>query len=100
MFGTGGVGLMGLDTDDRYQQLAVENCSIAIWSRLTANSQTAEVVPTILEKIGGKGAVVDFVGSEQTASLALGFLSGGGTYVNVGLFGDELRAPLAVLALR
>ncbi|WOS65513.1 MDR/zinc-dependent alcohol dehydrogenase-like family protein [Sinorhizobium fredii] len=31
---------------------------------------------------------------------ALGILSGRGTYVNVGLFGGELRAPLAVLALR
>ena len=38
-------------------------------------------------------AVIDFVGSEQSAALGLGVLAAGGLLVVVGLFGGELRAP-------
>ena len=49
---------------------------------------------------GGLVAVVDFVGSGQTSSLALSVLRTDGTYVNVGLFGGLLQEPLALLAQR
>ena len=67
---------------------------------LVANSRNADITPAILKKTGGINAVVDLVASEQTSALALGLLSHGGTYVNVGLFGGELRIPLPVLILR
>ena len=49
---------------------------------------------------GGAAAVIDFVGSEQSAALGLGVLAAGGLLVVVGLFGGELRAPLPHWPLR
>jgi D-arabinose 1-dehydrogenase-like Zn-dependent alcohol dehydrogenase len=110
IIGMGGVGLMGLavakgigfekvlaiDISDERLTLAQTEYG----ADLVANSQSGDITPAILKKTGGINAVVDFVGSEQTAALALGLLSSGGTYVNVGLFGGELRIPLPVLNLR
>ena len=45
-------------------------------------------------------AVVDLVGSEQTARLALEVLANGGTYVSVGLFGGQLNVPWTMLNMR
>jgi 2-furoyl-CoA dehydrogenase large subunit len=50
--------------------------------------------------LGGVIAVVDLVGSDKTAALALSILRNGGTYVSVGLFGGTLNVPLAVLNSR
>jgi D-arabinose 1-dehydrogenase-like Zn-dependent alcohol dehydrogenase len=110
IIGMGGVGLMGLavakgigfekvlaiDINDERLTLAETEYG----ADLVANSRNADITSAILKKTGGINAVVDFVGSEQTSALALGLLSRGGTYVNVGLFGGELRIPLAALTLR
>jgi D-arabinose 1-dehydrogenase-like Zn-dependent alcohol dehydrogenase len=44
--------------------------------------------------------VVDFVGSEASAKLALDSLAKGGRYIVVGLFGGELTLPLVSLPLK
>ena len=49
---------------------------------------------------GGAAAVIDFVGSESSAALALGVLATSGLLVVVGLFGGELRASLPLWPLR
>ena len=49
---------------------------------------------------GRLAAVLDFVGSEATAALALGALAKGGRYVVVGLFGGRLRYPLPFIPVR
>ena len=45
-------------------------------------------------------AVLDFVGSEATAALALGSLAKGGRYVVVGLYGGRLSYPLPFVPVR
>mgnify|MGYP002854802076 FL=1 len=55
----------------------------------------------IRELTGGKGAaIVDFVGSEESAGLAVNVLSQGGTLVVVGLFGGRLKLRLPLLPLK
>ena len=49
---------------------------------------------------GSLAAALDFVGSEQTATLGINGVRKGGTYVIVGLFGGELRYPLPYLPMR
>jgi D-arabinose 1-dehydrogenase-like Zn-dependent alcohol dehydrogenase len=51
---------------------------------------------------GGRGAaaVVDFVGTSETASLAQTMLAKNGTLVIVGLFGGELTVPTHFFPLR
>ena len=45
-------------------------------------------------------AVLDFVGSEASAALALGSLAKGGRYVVVGLYGGRLSYPLPFVPVR
>ena len=45
-------------------------------------------------------AALDFVGSEETASLAVNALDKGGTLVVIGLFGGEFHYPLPLLPVR
>jgi threonine dehydrogenase-like Zn-dependent dehydrogenase len=66
----------------------------------TFDSRAKDVGEQIQVATGGLVAVVDFVGSGQTSSLALSVLRTDGTYVNVGLFGGLLQEPLALLAQR
>ena len=48
----------------------------------------------------GAGAVVDFVGSTETAALGMEVLRRGGTYVLVGLYGGRLNFPTLALPTR
>jgi propanol-preferring alcohol dehydrogenase len=64
------------------------------------DSRAAGVQEQLQQQTGGLIGVVDFVGSQQTCALALSTLRIGGTYVDVGLFGGALQAPLAVLVQR
>ena len=45
-------------------------------------------------------AVLDFVGSEESASSAIAMLRRGGTYVAVGLFGGEIKVSLVGLIVK
>lgn len=49
---------------------------------------------------GGVFGIVDFVGAESTASLAVPGLRPGGRFVLVGLFGGGLALPLPVFGMR
>jgi D-arabinose 1-dehydrogenase-like Zn-dependent alcohol dehydrogenase len=48
----------------------------------------------------GVAAVVDFVGSSQTASLGQALLAKNGTLIIVGLFGGEMTVPTQFFPLR
>ena len=112
IIGMGGLGLMTLsiakgtgfgriaavDIDDRKLALAREGFGADV----VINSRLEDAAARLREETTEAGlmAVVDFVGSEQTARLALDGLANGGTYVSVGLFGGHLNVPLAMLNAR
>jgi alcohol dehydrogenase, propanol-preferring len=110
IIGMGGLGLMALaiakgtgfgqvaavDIDQAKLTLATQSYG----ADFSFDSRAKDVGDQIQQATGGLVGVVDFVGSEQTSSLALSVLRTGGTYVNVGLFGGLLQVPLAVLAPR
>ena len=56
----------------------------------------------LMRRTDGRGvaAVVDFVGSSQTAALGQAVLAKNGTLVIVGLFGGELTVPLPPIPMR
>ncbi len=105
IIGQGGVGLMGLsiakgtgfgrvavvDIDDGKLALARDRFG----ADLTVNSRTEDASARLKDETAAEGlmAVVDFVGSDQTARLAIEVLANGGTYVGVGLFGGQLNIP-------
>ena len=110
IIGMGGLGLMALsiakgtglgpvaamDIDPAKLTLARESYG----ADLVFDSRAADVAEKIQQQTGGLIGVVDFVGSQQTSGLAVSVLRIGGTYVNVGLFGGALQAPLAILVQR
>jgi D-arabinose 1-dehydrogenase-like Zn-dependent alcohol dehydrogenase len=108
--GLGGVGLMALavakgigfenvlalDIDETRLELARSEYG----ADLAMNSTDPELAEKAAKNTGGLDGVADFVGSEQTATLAAGLLANRGTYIDVGLFGGELRISLALMAER
>lgn len=55
-----------------------------------------------MDATGGRGvaAVIDFVGTADTAGLGFSLLAKNGTLVIVGLFGGELTVPIPSIALK
>jgi propanol-preferring alcohol dehydrogenase len=111
IIGMGGVGLMSLsiakgtgfgriaavDIDDGKLALARDGFGADV----LINSRSEDAAARLKEVTeAGLTAVVDLVGSEQTARLALEVLANGVTYVGVGLFGGQLNLPLPVLNSR
>lgn len=110
IIGMGGLGLMALsiakgtglgpvaamDIDPAKLALARESYG----ADYTFDSRAAGAADELQHHTGGLIGVVDFVGSQQTSTLAVSVLRTGGTYVNVGLFGGALQVPLAVLVQR
>ncbi len=110
IIGAGGVGLMAValarkmgaadiivvDIDATKRDAALRSgASLAIDGALpdaTAQIQAATG--------GGAWAVLDFVGSGQTAALAMAVLTKGGTAVVVGLFGGDISLSTPLLPLR
>ncbi|NIJ64207.1 D-arabinose 1-dehydrogenase-like Zn-dependent alcohol dehydrogenase [Sphingomonas leidyi] len=110
IIGAGGVGTMALSIEK-----GLENTKVAVFdinpakliaaandfgADRTVNSKEEGAADAIKQETGGFIGVLDFVGSQQTADLGISLLRNGGTYVGVGLFGGEVRLPLAVLASR
>lgn len=110
VIGAGGVGLMGVtlarkmgarevivvDIDPAKRQAALDaGASLAI-DGAADDARDRLVAATG----GGAWAVIDFVGSSQTANLAIGALVKGGTLVVVGLFGGDVTVPTPFLPLR
>lgn len=110
IIGAGGVGLMAValarrmgagdlivvDIDATKREAALQaGATIAI------DGAAADAVARIHAATGGGAwAVLDFVGSGQTANLALSAATKGGTIVVIGLFGGEVTLPTPFLPLR
>ncbi|WP_213879376.1 alcohol dehydrogenase [Pseudomonas sp. dw_358] len=109
ILGLGGVGMNGLNiaVAQGYRKIAVADLDPAKRANALANGAQFAFDPgdsqAVLALIAGQGnasAVVDFVGSSETAALGVSMLRKGGTCVIVGLFGGELTLPLPPLAQR
>ena len=110
IIGMGGLGLMALsiakamglssvvamDIDDAKLTLARQDYD----AEFVFNSHSGDVGEQVPKATGGLAGVVDFVGAQQTANLAVSVLRTGGTYVNVGMMGGALEMPLGMLAQR
>lgn len=110
IIGAGGVGLMALallkalgcaggiavDISDTKLQAAVAAGAIA-----TVNSTSPDASAQLTSAAkGGLLAVIDFVGTTETAELALSVLARGGRYIVVGLYGGEFSIPMPMIPMR
>ena len=111
LIGAGGVGLtavallvaQGLKT---FTVVDIDDAALAaardLGAPATVNSAASDApLEAVRRSAGGPpAAIVDFVGNEATAKLALDLLRKGGAYVLVGLFGGALHLPLPSLPIR
>ncbi len=110
IIGVGGVGLMGVtlvkalggagaiavDISEEKRQAALKAGAIA-----TVDGKAADAVAQLAAAApDGLLAVIDFVGSPQTANLAINAMARGGHYIVVGLYGGELTYPLPFFPMR
>ena len=110
LIGAGGVGLMGVTLARKMGArdiLVVDIDPAKREAALQAGATRAidGAAPDAVKQIhaatgGGAWAVIDFVGSSQTANLAIGAIVKGGTVVVVGLFGGDVTVPTPFLPLR
>lgn len=110
IIGAGGVGLMGVTLARKMgaaEVIAVDIDPAKREAALAAGAARAidGAAPDAVKQIhaatgGGAWAVIDFVGSGQTASLAIDSITKGGTVVVVGLFGGDVTIPTPFLPLR
>ncbi len=110
IIGAGGVGLMGVTLARKMgasEVIAVDIDPAKREAALQAGATRAidGAAPDAVKQIhaatgGGAWAVLDFVGSSQTANLAIGSIIKGGTVVVVGLFGGDVTIPTPFLPLR
>lgn len=109
VIGAGGLGMMAiglLNTAFGVKPIAVDiddaklEAATAAGAGAVVNSRDPAAMQTLQELTGGGAdAAIDFVGSEQTAPLGFHSLRVGGKLVIVGLFGGELRLPLALIPM-
>jgi D-arabinose 1-dehydrogenase-like Zn-dependent alcohol dehydrogenase len=110
VIGAGGVGLMGVtlarkmgasevivvDIDPAKREAALQ-----AGATLAIDGAAPDAVKQIQAATGGGAwGVIDFVGSGQTANLAIAAIVKGGTVVVVGLFGGDVTVPTPFLPLR
>jgi len=110
IIGAGGVGLMGVTLAKKMGAKDIIIVDIDPAKREAALQAGATraidgAAPDAVKQIhaatgGGAWAVIDFVGSSQTANLAIGAIVKGGTVVVVGLFGGDVTVPTPFLPLR
>jgi len=110
IIGAGGVGLMGVTLARKMgatEVIAVDIDPAKREAALRAGATRAidGAAPDAAKQIqaatgGGAWAVIDFVGSSQTANLAISAITKGGTVVVVGLFGGDVTVPTPFLPLR
>lgn len=110
IIGCGGVGMMGLQFARSLLESAPLVADIDAGRRAAAlglgaaeaydpaDKEAAERIRTATGS--GPGAVIDFVGSERSASLATRVVRRGGRVVIVGLFGGSLTLALPTIPLR
>jgi alcohol dehydrogenase, propanol-preferring len=92
----GGVGAIAVDISAVKREAALKAGAIATVDG-TASDAVAQLSAAAPD---GLLAVVDFVGSPQTAKLGIGAMARGGQYIIVGLFGGELSYPLPFFPMR
>lgn len=110
VIGAGGVGLTAIatlaalgheaicavDLQERNLDLARE-----LGARTVVRADQDDLAAAITGALGGPvAAVIDFVNTGKTASVAFDILQKGGRMVQVGLFGGELTVPTALLTLK
>ncbi|MGE0751495.1 MAG: alcohol dehydrogenase [Variibacter sp.] len=110
IIGAGGVGLMGVTLAKAMGAKGVIIVDIDPVKREAAKKAGAtdavdgsapDAVQQIKDKTGGGAwAVVDFVGSSQTARLGVDSLVKGGRLIIVGLFGGEITVPTPFFPMR
>lgn len=115
MFGTGGLGLMGVqiakattqarvvcvDLDDaKLETAASMGADHTINSRGYEPARLAERIAEVCGGSGGAGGVIDFVNAPNTAAAGLASLRKRGTLVLVGLFGGRIELPLVTVPLK
>ena len=110
ILGLGGVGMSGLqigkaifnnpifaaDIDDIKLQHAKD-----LGAENVYNTEEKDSISRLMaDTNGGIAAVVDFVGSENSAAFGLSCIKRGGKYIVVGLYGGAISIPLATIPLR
>tara|TARA_A100001388_G_scaffold154698_1_gene115065 strand:+ start:2465 stop:3511 length:1047 start_codon:yes stop_codon:yes gene_type:complete len=108
ILGLGGVGMSGLQIarailDANLFAADIDDTKLSIASNMgieTFNSSQNTCIRDIQRRTNGVTAVVDFVGSQDTAAMALKVIRRGGEYIIVGLYGGAIKLPLATVALR
>lgn len=109
IIGLGGVGMMAfemavsifgfqpivVDIDDHKLELAKQHGAKAAFN--AKEKSTLKQIMGLTD--GGAYKAIDFVGSEQTASMALRALQKGGQLISIGLYGGELRFPLPMIPI-
>ncbi len=92
----GGAGAIAVDIAEAKREAALKAGAIAAIDGKSPNAmkELAAAAP------GGLLAVIDFVGSPQTAALGIGAMARGGHYIVVGLYGGELSYPLPYIPMR
>ncbi len=92
----GGAGAIAVDISASKRQAALKAGAIGALdgSAPDAAAQLSAAVPE------GLPAVIDFVGSPQTAKLGMSAMARGGRYILVGLYGGELAYPLPFFPMR
>jgi alcohol dehydrogenase, propanol-preferring len=111
VIGAGGLGLMALHVVRELTQARLivvdineRNLEAArmLVDCVTINSRSGAAADQVREVAGAAGvrAVVDFVGSGDTAALGYSLLAKSGTLVLVGLFGGELSVSIPPIPLR
>lgn len=92
----GGVGAVVLDVDDQKRKAALDVGAIAAIDG-NASDARSQIVRTVGHP---PAAVIDFVGSEQTANIGFNALARAGKLITVGLFGGAAPWPMPVIALK
>lgn len=110
VIGAGGLGLSAIGMlralgHERVLSVDIDeaklNAARAAGAQAVLNSTAAAAAQRLRDRTGGAlyGAV-DFVGSTETAELALASLRKGGKLIVVGLFGGEIKLSIASMILR
>jgi alcohol dehydrogenase, propanol-preferring len=111
IIGAGGLGLMaaqlvGAMTDARVTFVDLDarklDAAREFGGFATIDSRAVDAREELMRRTENRGvaAVVDFVGSSQTAALGQAVLAKNGTLVIVGLFGGEMTVPTHFFPLR
>lgn len=94
--GVGGKGAVVIEPNEERAQAALQAGALAVMDPRKAN-----VVEAVQQQLDQPVlAVVDFVGSPETAETAFDMLAKGGQLICVGLYGGAANWPLPILAIK